>query len=200
MGLILSSGSRRGRIYFLFTLIGLAWVGFGLTMFWLTSNPSSEIPPTLLEEPAPNDQALVTVDVSGGVVKPGIYTLPAESRVGQAVDAAGGIASTAKVGQIHESINLAAKLTDGQKIFIPIQTQSTTEQLAISNQKGSDPTSSKTSINSATKVQLEALPGIGEKKAAEIISHRPFSTISEVQSLVSISDANWEAIETMITL
>src|SRR5215212_4592696 len=62
----------------------------------------------------------VVVDVAGAVGNPGVYRLPAGSRVNDAVQRAGGATSKADA----EAINLAARLTDGQQIVMPSRAKS----------------------------------------------------------------------------
>ena len=101
----------------LYVLIGLM-AGFVLAVILLivTRLPGGQ-PVTL--EPAPT-QALIVIQIIGEVVKPGVYTLPDGSRVQDAVDAAGGLLADAN----SNSVDLAARLEDGQQINIPSQTGS----------------------------------------------------------------------------
>lgn len=63
----------------------------------------------------------IKLDISGAVNSPAVYSLPADSRVEDAIKAAGGFSSSANADYIAKNINLSQKLTDGQKIYIPFQ-------------------------------------------------------------------------------
>lgn len=63
--------------------------------------------------------AAIRVDVEGAVVHPGVYSLPAGSRVEDALIAAGGLGITADEDIFAKTINRAAKITDGAKLYIP---------------------------------------------------------------------------------
>jgi competence protein ComEA len=71
-------------------------------------------------EPRNFSSNFITVDVSGGVNNPGIYHLPKQARVADAVAAAGNLSSAANMAVVTEKLNLAQKLEDGQKVYIPV--------------------------------------------------------------------------------
>ncbi len=102
----------------------------------------------------------VCVYVCGEVACPGVYELPSGSRVRDVIVQAGGLKEEADA----EAINQASVLKDQEKIVVPSVNEA-------SAGTGSDP-SGLLDVNSATKEQLMALPGIGESRAAAIISYR----------------------------
>jgi len=61
----------------------------------------------------------ITIDISGAVKKPGLYQLPTQTRVGDAIAVAGGLSSQASAIEVAQSMNLASKIQDGQKLYIP---------------------------------------------------------------------------------
>jgi len=97
----------------------------------------------------------IIVDVKGEVKRPGIYYLNENSRVIDAINAAGGLTNNADTS----NINLAMKLEDGTSIYILKKVEK-------------DVTQSKISINKATIDELMQLPGIGEVKARKIVEYR----------------------------
>lgn len=115
----------------------------------------------------------VTVDVSGAVVHPGIYELSDGSRIQDAVLMAGGFQENARLSYIHTELNLAKKLIDQQKIYIPFDGEE--KPLAISNRE--DQASS--SINTASREEILAWPGIGEKKVESILAGRPYPSLED---------------------
>ncbi len=114
----------------------------------------------------------VLIDVGGAVNSPGVYQLASDSRVEDALLAAGGLTKDANSKWIEMNLNRAERLRDGMKLYIPandvIQAQITQVADNVIN------------INSATSVQLEQLKGIGPATAAKIISGRPYSSVDQL--------------------
>jgi competence protein ComEA len=168
---------------------------------WLVSRPPRgeavrlKSPPTL--EP-------LVVHVSGAVTRPGVYNLPAGSRIKDALLAAGNTTS----GADPEALNLAAPLEDGVKIVVPLlnpptaspQPSSFSSTPAVSDNLAAGPIN----INQATQAELESLPGIGPVIAQRIIAYReengPFTTTEAIQNVAGIGPATFEDIESLITV
>lgn len=116
----------------------------------------------------------IVVDVKGDVLTPGLVTLPAGSRVADAIAAAGGVIPSANV----TSLNLAERLSDGQMIFV-----GNTQSLELSSD-------SRININLATETELDSLPGVGPVMAGRIIawreSNQRFHSIEELQEVPGI--------------
>lgn len=121
----------------------------------------------------------IIVDVSGAVERPGIYELAIGSRVNDVLIAAGGLSAEADRVWVTRNINLAQKVSDGNKIFIPFKTtQGGQTGVVLSSQTtGKQQT---VSINTATATELDALWGIGEARTKAIIEGRPYSSIDEL--------------------
>jgi competence protein ComEA len=140
----------------------------------------------------PNTEiAALKVDVSGAVNQPGVKELRNGDRVEDALRAAGGIAASADSEYIAMNINLAAKLQDGDKIFIPVKGQSIQSSTSSTSPPASktsisSSTSSaaggKVSINRASASELDGLPGIGATYAARIIGGRPYKSVDDLCS------------------
>jgi len=142
---------------------------FGLlsaAMILLANQPPRGNPISLLPPPTPFP---IQVHVSGEVANPGVYALPPESRVEQAIQAAGGFTSSAN----PSDLNLAAVLEDGQRIQVSAQTP-TAVPIPTTPAKPQDPenpsettdpavpsSSQQININTATQEELETLSGIG---------------------------------------
>ncbi len=190
-----------------YVLVGVL-VGFILAgaIFIVTRLPTGK--PVALE-PSPT-QIPIEVNVVGGVVHPGVYTLPEGSRVQDAVDAAGGLLAGTDTG----SINLAAKLEDGQQVEIPggLANSSTSQPggLPFSIISTAGPTGAPTSavgrinINTATLAQLDSLPNIGPATAQNIITYRAqhgaFARIQDIMNVPGIGPATFDAISGLITV
>ena len=132
----------------------------------------------------------VHVHVAGAVNDPGVYELPASSRVADAVEAAGGFTEDAAA----DSCNLARVVADGEQIVIPSKdADAVTVVDGTSQPAGAAPANANSglvNINSATVKELEALPGIGSVLAREIVSDRnangPFSSIEDLTRVQGI--------------
>ena len=146
----------------------------------------------------------IVVDVDGAVAHPGLYKLPPDSRVQAALAAAGGLSPQADVHRI----NRAAKLHDGQKLYVLSQGESGPPQAASSGQgcegqactsaeggvAGSDPEGQGlVNINTANAVQLTQLPGVGPAIAQKIIDYRtangPFTSVDDLTKVPGIGAA-----------
>ena len=154
---------------------------------------------TAADSAAPeNASGEVVVHVAGAVSAPGVYTLPADSRVDDAVRAAGATAD-ADLSQL----NLAQKLADGQKITVPAAGEA---PAPADNAAPSDSSQSGAliNINTATQEELETLPSIGEVRAQAIIAYREehggFRTTDELMEVSGIGEKIFADISPHITV
>lgn len=146
---------------------------------------------TPVEAPAPLVIAPVflTVDVAGGVKKPGVYSLSSNSRVVDAIAAAGG----ANPGTDLSDINMARIVKDGEQIYVePLakQTSGTGRVVRLSIKK-----SGPLNINRASLGEFDSLPGIGPVIAARIMAYRkssgPFSAIEDLLKVSGIGPSKF---------
>lgn len=145
----------------------------------------------------------IMVHISGQVYQPGLYKLNSGDRVIDAVNLAGGLTKEAD----FDRINLAKKISDEEKIYIPkvgenVDTNLTEENSAISDISGKTVSSDKININTCTKQELIDLPGIGDVLADRIIEYRSktkFNTIEDIKNVSGIGDAKFNAIKELIT-
>ncbi|HEY1168835.1 MAG TPA: SLBB domain-containing protein [Candidatus Limnocylindrales bacterium] len=124
--------------------------------------------------------AMVVVQVAGAVIRPGVYSLPAGSRVTDAIGAAGGYSTDVDPRGAETKINLAAKLQDAQLIVVPRRGDASSSS---SGAAASAAPSGPLNLNIATAAQLDGLPGIGPATAAKIIASReqlPFATVDDL--------------------
>lgn len=145
------------------------------------------------------------VHVAGAVQLPGLYRLPGGSRVADAVNLAGGPTYDGDIG----ALNLAALLKDGEKVVVPIKSLGALQPFASGMMPGSlnafpSTSTGKINLNSASKEELEDLPGIGEVLAQRIIDYRTqqgsFRTIEDIKEVSGIGDKRFEAIRELITV
>jgi len=128
--------------------------------------------------------AEIIIEVSGSVANPGVYHFPPGSRVEDALIRAGGLTSDADLIWIERTLNRAGKLVDGQKIYVPKQSDSETakesgEEYSTSQSLSVSPTFP-INVNVATQKELESLSGIGPVTAQNIIEQRPYSSVEEL--------------------
>ncbi len=124
----------------------------------------------------------LVAEISGEVMKPGVYKLPAGSRIDDLLIACGGLSGSADRSFVAKNINRAAKLLDGQKLYIPNKTDN--EKLITNNFSGSGGggETGLVNINTADAKTLDSLSGIGPVYAQNIIEHRPYSETSQLVS------------------
>jgi competence protein ComEA len=160
--------------------------------------------PTATRAPTATPQP-IQVYVSGAVTLPGVYSISWDSRVQQAIVAAGGTTMYADLVRV----NLAERLYDGQQVYVPMQNEAATPILPT---PVSQPTAaillslpgSKININTASNSDLEALPGIGPTLAQRIVEYRqangPFNRLEDIKKVKGIGDGIFAEIKDWITV
>lgn len=191
----------------------LLWVLTGALLtglIYLIAQPPRGEPVNLLPPPTPKP---IIVHVVGAVNQPGLYSLPPDSRVQDAIEAAGRFTNSAD----PHALNLAAALQDGEQLIIPWMAATptiseyanqVTETAPFSSPQRTVPTLSLATelinINTASQEELETLPGIGPVTAQKIIAYResygPFATIEAIQEVDGIGPVKFVGIKDMITV
>lgn len=153
----------------------------------------------------------IIVHVSGAVNKEGIVELKDNSRIIDAIDKAGGLKDEADI----TNINLAYIIEDGMKIHIPSKEEKESTIIVESNIdsgtveqsneiKSNNNKKLKININTATKTDLETLPGIGESTALKIIEYRKekgkFKLIEDIKQVNGIGENKFNKIKELITV
>lgn len=198
-------------------LTSLFWLLAGglVLLFWQHPRPVAfEIQPppaTATPRPSPTPSPTSTpapllVDVAGAVQRPGVYQLPAGSRVQQAIDVAGGVTAEAEL----RLVNLARPLHDGEKLYVPAKGEEAPPSSTGSTaQTGTAPangtaTAFPININTASAQELEALPGIGPVTAQAIVAYRqangPFSSVKQIVEVKGIGEGTLAKIRDLITV
>lgn len=169
------------------------------------------LPPPAVAATALPTPARLTVYVTGAVMRPNVYTLPADSRIADAVGAAGGLAGDA----LEAGINLAQLIADGQHVHVPRQGEATATPAApvgeairgqpVSAQSAAVvPGNQLVNVNTASASQLEALPGIGPVLAGRIIDYRAtrgrFESREQLVQVDGIGEATLDKIRDLITV
>jgi len=148
--------------------------------------------------------AQIAVDVEGEVKTPGVYKLSKDARIKDALDAAGGLGSNADQEYISKKLNLAQKVIDGGKIYIPAIGESPAQVVQAANAfvqaQTSEPQNSLIDINSAGESQLDTLPKVGPVTAQKIISNRPYTSIEDLVSKKIVTQKTLDQIKDRITV
>ena len=133
-------------------------------------------------------QSAIYVDIVGEVVQPGVYPVEIDTRLFEVVSAAGGFTKRAD----QKSVNLARLVSDGEQILV----------LSIGDDSKEQNTNKLLSLNAATALELENLPGVGPKLAARIIDWRTanggFSKIDQLLNVGGIGDKLFAGIRNMV--
>lgn len=177
-------------------LLILGGLLLGVSILWISvgkSEPIPEAPPIRVQAP------LVTVDVAGAVNIPGVYALPGDSRVIDAIKAAG----NSLTGTDLSELNLARVIRDGEQIYVS-PTEKTKipvgRKFAVKKAEQSGPIN----INRATAKQFEKLTGVGPVLAKAIVDYRaangPFITIEDLDKVSGIGPAKFAQFKSQITV
>lgn len=187
-------------------------------------------PPTLAPTATPQPTATaapMVIFVSGAVQQPGMYALDSDSRVGDALAAAGGLTLQANVSLVNQ----AERLWDGAQVHVPfvtvaadglaqaapvadalpqpsIQAVQATPVAGLSGAPSvlngrsglAQADGGLISLNRASPTELETLPGIGPSKAAAIVANRPYSTIEDLERVPGIGAKTLEQLRPLVTV
>ena len=158
----------------------------------------------------------IFVHIDGYINNPGVYEIKENDRIKTLIDKAGGF----REGYSIKNINLAAKLSDGDKIYIPSVSEEKNSEnnnnINInSSGKGQNvktdrnnvsvmKNNSKININTANISELKQITGIGESTANKIIDYREnvgkFKKIEDIKEVKGIGDAKYESLKNKITI
>jgi competence protein ComEA len=169
------------------TLGAIAGILIALSLFVVFSGKSEEV---VAEQIAPTQMIVpaLVIDVTGEVVSPGVYELPAGSRVIDAIKAAGGARPKAALSEL----NLARIIKDGEQIYVdPIYTAGSPTRAGSKATAPRGPIN----INRANASDLDSLDGIGPVIAKRIIAYRttngPFVVLEDLLKVSGIGDAKF---------
>jgi competence protein ComEA len=175
------------------------------------TNDTQEVVETVTEPiQAPES---ICVDVSGAVKNPGVYCLEEGSLMVDALKKAGGFVAEAGYKYISMNLNLSSKLKSSSKIYIPYIKDLYCETVEfelpskivkviqpIETEVEEEGTPACININSATKEQLDSLPGVGPSTAQKIIDARPFTSIEGIKNVSGIGDSTYNEIKEKICI
>lgn len=163
----------------------------GLSQGSLSSEEQSAVAEAAANAAADMDRQ-ICVHVCGQVCQPGVVMLPEGSRAWEAVEAAGGLSGDAE----ESAVNLASVLRDGERLYIP----SVGEKISETDSRTDG---GLVNLNTADAAGLQTLPGIGESRAADILSYREknggFRSVEEIMQVPGIKESIYEKIKDKIT-
>lgn len=142
-------------------------------------------------------EGLIAVYITGEVNNPGVYYIDEGMRLNDIVDLCGGFKDTADLTEI----NLAEKLNDSDKIYIPKIVKENYEEIDV--KENNNTASGKVNINTANKAELKELDGIGDTLADNIIKYRDkskFKSIEDVLNVDGIGQAKFDKIKEYICI
>ncbi|MFT7821010.1 helix-hairpin-helix domain-containing protein [Bacillus siamensis] len=138
----------------------------------------------------------IMIDMKGAVRNPGVYEMKAGDRVTQAIEKAGGLQEKAD----ELNVNLAEQLQDGAVVYIPSEGEEENRPKTAAGEKEDAPVN----INTATLDELQAISGVGQKKAEAIIAYREengrFQTAEDLMKVSGFGEKSFERIKTSITV
>lgn len=171
-------------IIFIFSITGCKDNSEELLRF-KTSEDELEQENTIEEKSEKKDELLI-VHVSGSVKRAGVYQLEKDKRIIDAIEKAGGMLEEAD----SDALNLAEKIKDGMKIYVPKKGEKPTTSTNLKSQSYID-------LNLAEKEELMTLPGVGEKTADKIIAYREAQPFEKVDDLLKVSGFGKKKMETL---
>lgn len=156
-------------------------------------------PPIVIED---GDALIpIVVDVRGAVVNPGLYELPPEARLQDAVDAAGGLTAEAD----RSTVNLARRLRDGEMVTVAALPEAGTPATTTEAPRPTMAalTDGLINLNTASQKELELLPEVGEVTAQRIIEYReangPFRSVDDLIHIRGMSTQKIERLRGLVT-
>ena len=189
---------NKDKLIIIIVIMILAGLGF-----YKSNNSDDEVDQNLLQfantniEETANNPKEIYVHIDGEVINPGLYKLTTNDRVNDLLVIAGGATDKASL----KDINLAKRLEDEMKIYIPSKDENLSNE--VSDQSGISSSSGKVNINTATRDELKTLPGIGDSRADEIIRYREntgFSKIEDIKNISGIGDKTYEKLKELISV
>lgn len=188
------------------TFLGFRWLTSEHTAAPGTVFTADSAEPAPFSTPAPPAESPVTptsdeliVHVAGEVHDPGIVTLPAGSRVIDAIQGAGGATDNAQL----DALNLAAHIHDGDYVLVPdrsAQPPAAGQPPGAAAAPGSPAT---INLNTADSAALETLPGVGPATAAKILQHReqhgPYTALTDLEAVSGIGPSTLARLDGLVT-
>ncbi|HER1159110.1 TPA: helix-hairpin-helix domain-containing protein [Streptococcus pyogenes] len=196
-----------GVVLAIFLILTLSFVIWGKeqsqTKLPIVSTSSSIQQPASEEKKYSSEESNILVDLKGAVQQEGVYKLRANSRVRDVIELAGGLTQEAD----RHAVNFAEKLTDEQVVYVPKQGEEISvlpRSLVSGKKETASKDQSKVHINKASLEELQHIPGIGAKRAQDIIDMRDklggFKALEDLRQVSGIGEKTLEKLKDDIFL
>jgi len=157
----------------------------------------------------------IVVEIAGAVRRPGVFHLPAGSRVGDLVAAAGGYGPRLDTARASRELNLAARLADGDRVTVPSRDEAASSTSVTGggpsgggsagggSAAGGTTATTIVDLNRATEAELEALPGIGPVTAAKIVASREehaFASVDDLRTRKLVGGKTFDKLKALVAV
>ncbi|MCC7078990.1 MAG: helix-hairpin-helix domain-containing protein [Acidimicrobiia bacterium] len=199
-------------------LLAVTAVAIGVVaVTWIRSGPVAPVPEALPpvsvdegpgatagglpgETSAGAAAATIRVHVAGAVAVAGVYDLESDARTTDAIERAGGASADADLS----ALNLAARLADGQRVYVPRAGEAIPPEQGQAGSGAAGTGGAPVNLNTAGPDELDSLPGIGEATADAIIEHRTrnglFRSVEDLLDVPGIGDSKLARLEGLVTV
>lgn len=202
----IGEGYRSYGLVVMMAVLGVGLLGYGL---WIAVRPSQVVVEIIDQgnrDVVDKEMGIIIVDVAGAVEQPGVYELESGSRIGEALALAGGLSAQADRGWVSRYVNMASELEDGMKVYVPMVSEGEGEIVDNNIEYGNDTVMGvsanqrSVNINTASISELDSLWGIGEARAQEIVTNRPYGSVEELMSKAGIPSNVFEKIQDQVSV
>lgn len=188
------------KLTIILALFGLILLGTGFLIFQKMFSEEPKMEFIRSADVGQGEEQVILADIAGAVLKPGVYELKFGSRVNDLLVLAGGLALDADRDWVAKNLNLAQKLNDGAKIYIPEKEEVGNGKPEAGSGSRGENWETRININTATIPELDTLWGIGEATARKIVAGRPYQKIEDLINKSVITTSVFERIKDRITV